>query len=409
MGEEQVFTLNSNSWGIARILPFPDGKHLLALAGSGISLLDASQGFVVDLEKKSAEELGETPVTPGDMAWQEPGKSILFSRTVNGLTNIWKMDLTDKSLAQVTFGPGPDRSPMPALAGKGLYIVNGKSTGYLTAYNTRTKQSVDIAAENATQPVISRNGKRLMYVTYPSRDRTDLWVADMDGNNKNRISRGVSIGTGFWSPDDSRLAFFAEEPGKETKLYLSNPDGSGLQTLNWINAATVQAVEWSADQKSVFINGWQKGAKSGSIWRESVEGSEPEMLTEECGFAFEASPDGKYLLSLIAGGDKFGIYSFSLADRKCTPLVPGIVTFGLTIEKDGKSFLYALPGKKEVTIYRQKWEAGKAVGAPQVALVLPFAFPLVAGGNAYDFSRDLTTVVYARPSGHADLYLLTQQ
>ena len=44
-----------------------------------------------------------------------------------------------------------------------------------------------------------------------------------------------------------------------------------------------------------------------------------------------------------------------------------------------------------------------------MALKLPFAFPLISGGNAYDFSRDLATVVYARPSGHADLYFLTQQ
>jgi hypothetical protein len=62
-----------------------------------------------------------------------------------------------------------------------------------------------------------------------------------------------------------------------------------------------------------------------------------------------------------------------------------------------------------VTIYRQKWENGKAVGQPQVATTLPFAFPLTTGGNAYDFSRDLTTVVYARPGGHADLYLMGEK
>jgi Tol biopolymer transport system component/predicted Ser/Thr protein kinase len=409
MGDEPVFALDPKSWRISRIMPFPDGKHLLVLTANGISLTDVFRGYVVDLEKKSAEELGEMQADSEDVTWGEPGKSILFGRALNGLTNIWKMDLADKSLTQVTFGPGPDRSPMPDPAGKGLYIVNGKSTGYLTAFNTRTKQSLDISGENATQPVLSRNGKRLMYVTSPSRDRNELWVADVDGNNKDRLAQALSIGTGFWSPDDSRLAFFTEEPGKETKLYLANPDGSGLLTLKWTNSVTVQAVEWSADQKSVFVNGWEKGAKSGSIWRESVEGSEPERLTEECGFAFDVSPDGRYLLSLIAGGDKIGIYALSLADRTCTRLVPGVVTFGLTIEKDGKSFLYALPGRKDVTIYRQKWEAGKAVGVPQVALKLPFAFPLVAGGNAYDFSRDLATVVYARPSGHADLYLLSQK
>jgi hypothetical protein len=85
------------------------------------------------------------------------------------------------------------------------------------------------------------------------------------------------------------------------------------------------------------------------------------------------------------------------------------VTFGLVRAPDAKSFAYALPGKRDVTIYRQNWQAGKAVGSPQAVLKLPFAFPLVSGGNAYDFSEDLTTVVYARPNAHADLYLLTQK
>jgi len=409
MGEELVFALNLKSWGISRIMPFPDGKRLLVLTSNPVSTSAALQGYVVDLDKKSVQVFEEIQADPEEAVWQEPGKSILFSRTMNGLTNIWKMNLADKSLTQLTFGPGPDRSPMPDPAGKGLYLVNGKSTGYLTVYNTRTKESVDIAAENATQPVLSRSGQRVMYITFPSRDRNELWVADVDGNNKTRLAQAASIATGFWSPDDSRVAFFTEEPGKELKIYLTRPDGSGVKTLKWMNATAAQAVEWSADQKSVFVNGWERGARSGSIWRESVEGSDPEKLTEDCGFVFDVSSDGKYLLSLIAGGEKIGIYAFSLADRSCTPLVPGVVTFGLNIEKDGKSFLYALPGKKDVTIYRQKWQEGKAVGQPQVALKLPFAFPLVAGGNAYDFSRDLATVVYARPSGHADLYLLTQQ
>jgi hypothetical protein len=319
------------------------------------------------------------------------------------------MSLADKSLTQVTFGPGPDRSPMPDPAGKGLYLVNGKSTGYLTVYNTKTKQSVDIAGENATQPVLSRSGKRVMYITIPSRDRNELWVADVDGSNKARLAQAASIGTGYWSPDDSRLAFFTDEPGKEVKIYLVHPDGSGMTTLKWMSDNAVQAVDWSADKKSVYINAFGKGAKSGSIWRESVEGSEPEKLTDECGFVFDVASDGKYLISLIPGGNRIGIYSFSLADRSCTLLVPGVVTFGLILEKDEKSFVYAMPGKKDVTLYRQKWAAGKAVGEPQVVQELPFAFPLVAGGNAYDFSRDLVSVVYARPSGHADLYLLTQQ
>ena len=76
---------------------------------------------------------------------------------------------------------------------------------------------------------------------------------------------------------------------------------------------------------------------------------------------------------------------------------------------DGKSFLYAVPSRHDVTIYRQNWQHGELVGQPQVALKLPFAFPLLNAGNAYDFARDLSTVIYSRPSGHADLYLLSQK
>ena len=148
----------------------------------------------------------------------------------------------------------------------------------------------------------------------------------------------------------------------------------------------------------------------GAIWKESAEGSAPEKMVDGCGFAWDSSPGGgQYLLSLMAAGDKAGIYGYSIADKKCTPLVPGVVTFSILFARDGKSFLYAIPSRHDVTIYRQNWQAGTVVGQPQVALKLPFAFPLVSGGNAYDITRDLSTVVYARPGGHAELYLLSQK
>jgi hypothetical protein len=90
-------------------------------------------------------------------------------------------------------------------------------------------------------------------------------------------------------------------------------------------------------------------------------------------------------------------------------LLPGVATFGAIFARDGKSFLYAVASRAEVTIYRQPWKDGKTIGTPQVALKVPFAFPMNYGGSAYDFSRDLSTIVYARPGGHADLYLLSQK
>jgi hypothetical protein len=76
--------------------------------------------------------------------------------------------------------------------------------------------------------------------------------------------------------------------------------------------------------------------------------------------------------------------------------------------EDGKSFIYAIEGRKETTFYRQGWENGKVIGKPEIALKAPFAlFSEILNKNTYDFSRDLSTVVYSKPTQQADLYLLS--
>ena len=407
LGEEEVFRFGAGVNPVRRILPFPDGNRLLVVSQDTVSFLESGEAYEIDLSKRASVDLGPIPGDPASVVWAEAGKSVMFSRTVSGLTNIWKYSLGDKALTQVTLGTGPDTSPMPDPGGKGIYFVNGKASGLLTVYNVHSKQSTDIASQNATQPVVSRDGKRVMYITIPSQDRSELWVSNIDGSNRVKIATGTAIATGYWSADNSRVAFVEEVAGSPDKPYVVGADGSGLHELPW-SGGSIQAVLWSEDQKSVFINGAEKG-KLGSIWRESADGSPPEKLVEGCGFAFDVAPGGKYLLTLVGAGERNGIYEFSFADKKCTSLLPGVVTFGVSFAPDGKSFTYAVPSQRDVTIYRQGWQDGKLIGQPQVALKLPFAFPLLAGGNAYDYSRDLSTVVYARVSGHADLYLMSQK
>ena len=85
----------------------------------------------------------------------------------------------------------------------------------------------------------------------------------------------------------------------------------------------------------------------------------------------------------------------------------GVQTMGLRFARDGKSFLYPAVSRGETSIFRQSWKDGKLIGTPQVALKVPFSFSLSFA--SYDFSTDLSTIVYARPSGNADLYLLSKK
>ncbi len=65
------------------------------------------------------------------------------------------------------------------------------------------------------------------------------------------------------------------------------------------------------------------------------------------------------------------------------------------------------PAPPSADSFRQEWADGKPIGQPKIALKLPFAFPLsFGGGNAYDFSPDLSMIVYVKPTAQIDLYFM---
>jgi hypothetical protein len=176
----------------------------------------------------------------------------------------------------------------------------------------------------------------------------------LDGSNKVKIASSKSLATGTWAPDNFHLFFMEEEPNK---AFGAAADGSGIHQIPW-NGGVTQNVLSSPDQKSIYINSFDQGASRGTIWRANLDGSNLEKITDGCGHAFDTAPGGQYLLTLILG-ENGGISEFSLADKKCTSLLPGVVTFGITMASDGKSFLYAVPSRSDVTIYRQLWHEGK--------------------------------------------------
>jgi serine/threonine protein kinase/Tol biopolymer transport system component len=406
LDEELVYNAKGTGLFFVPVLPFPGGNDLLA-GGFQVAFESKFRFYRINLTSHAAVDLGEVSANAFDAVWAEPGKTVLFGRVVNGLMNIWSYNLSDRSLTQITFGTGPDYAPMPDPGGRGIYFVNGKSSGSLTAYHVHSKESTDIA-EDATGPSISLDGKRVMYVTFPSTHGSQLWVSDLDGGNKFKIATGESLWTGSWAPDNFHVTFSESGVSAEAKAYIVGADGSGLRQLPPMGGIPDNPV-WSPDQKSLYVSVEEKATSISTVWKWIMDGSNPEKIVENCTLISDIDPGGEYLLGFGRYGEKTGIYDVSTSDKKCISLLPGVATFGAIFARDGKSFLYAVASRAEVTIYRQPWKDGKTIGTPQVALKLPFAFPMNYGGSAYDFSRDLSTIVYARPGGHADLYLLSQK
>ncbi|MFZ0736799.1 MAG: protein kinase [Candidatus Acidiferrales bacterium] len=409
LGGQEVFKFEEQGVISAGLLPFPGDEDLLVIEMA----VNEKVGHVkeVHLGSHTATEVGTIPIPPYvlfDFSWEQPGKSLLFSRTEDGIKNIWRYDLRERALTQVTFGPGPDSDPMADPAGKGIYYVSGKSTGYLTAYNTRTKESVDIVDEDATQPAISPDGKRVMYLVNSGPRRQELWVSDIDGKNKVKVAMGEVLAADAWTRDGTQLSFtdFTSSP---FKLYVAGADGRNIREVpsNGLNAISFI---FGVDGKSLYASTSKSDQSPMQTWKMNADGSNAHVIAEGCGEVWDTSWDGKYLLNIKSQGADYGLYEISTSDGNCTKLVPNVATLGAVFPPDDKSFLYAVASRGSVTIFRQPWSDGKLTGPGKVAFKVPFAFSIVyAGGNGYDFSRDLSTIVYARAGGRQDFYLLSQR
>jgi Tol biopolymer transport system component len=410
VAEDLVYNLGKDGiapWGM---LAFPDGKDLLVSAGptSDVLALPTTMAlYEINVDTHKAVKLGEVSGSPMGFAWQQPGKTLLLSRTVNDVTNIWEYDLGSGSLRQITFGAGPDLSPMAEPGGKGIYFVTGSESGALTVYNTRSKQSFDLVNDNATQPNLSFDGRHVDYITLAGRGHQELWVSDVDGNNRAKLASSQSLITLAWSPDSSQVVF-ADVTGGQAKVYTVARNGSGLRQVPW-SGANIGFAGYSPDGKILYFSGYEKDPAKVGTWKTTPDAAKVESVTETCGYVEDVSPDGQYLLTGFGPGGGTGIYELSLTDRKCTPLLPDLSTLMYHFSPDGKSFLYLTASHGETVIYRQPWREGKLSGPAQPAIKLPFAFRQGYGGNAYDFSKDLSSIVYARPGGQADLYLLSRR
>ena len=406
IGGRAVYNFKQLGLDFPQLLIFPEGSDLLLMSHKPSNAEGTSEMYRVNLASQKTVDLGARP-GPSFANWGEAGKTLIFSREVNGIINLWEYNLETKAATQLTSGPGPDFWPMQDPAGKGIFFINGKDSGYLSVYDLRSKSSTDIASDLATQPSISPDGKRVMYITQPEPRRSELWMSDTEGNNRTKLAATTRLGTGDWSPDSSQLEY-VDNSGDVDRHYIVNWDGSHLRELPR-SLARLDSGAWSRDGKDLYVSGFQTSSTTLSTWRILADGSGAEQFYDGCGFAMDASQDGKYVLMTSLYGEKLGIYELGVSDKQCTVLVPDVTTFLPRFSQDGKYVLYTVSSRGDVILYRLPWLNGKATAPAQVVLKLPFAFSQNFGGNAYDVARDLSKIVYARPAGQFDLYLLSHK
>src|SRR5579862_6702401 len=96
----------------------------------------------------------------------------------------------------------------------------------------------------------------------------------------------------------------------------------------------------------VFTSFHGPDAQKTVSWRLDLNdaAAKPPPLFEGCTATLDVSPDGNYVLGPVLLGANPGTYQYSLTEKKCTALKPGLASYFALYGRDGKSFLFESTG-----------------------------------------------------------------
>jgi Tol biopolymer transport system component len=244
-----------------------------------------------------------------EASWSPDGRRIAYESSRDGRLDIYVMDLETGAIRRLTDGRGfngypswsPDSQwiafessrdgvtapPDPAGYNPDLYVMRADGTGVHRVLSFRAVESA---------PAWSPAGGRIVFAS----DRSgvfDLYIVTPDGTDLSRVTDHGKAG-GFawvprWSPDASRIVFYAEFSASDhSSIYWVRADGGEPHRVTNDTGSRWDAwPDWSWDgQWIAFTRAWSGHTSAGGHLQ-----------------LFAVRPDGSDLTQLtVDGGDKSG-------------------------------------------------------------------------------------------------------
>jgi TolB protein len=275
--------------------------RLLALAAFIIS------SFIISLAQSAA------PVFFQAVEWSPDGKFLT-------LTAMRDMNQKDRPMRAEIYTLRSDGSDMRAVSGElnGFYSSWGKDRIVFSGGKPGTRDSeVYIAnadGSNLTQvtkagsgrnstPAISRDGKRIVFISNRDSEKYQIYVMNTDGSAQTRLTKDDTTAyyNPAFSPEGKKIVYYSEKGDRKDQVWVMNSDGSD-QTLLTGGVGHNIFPAFSHDGKRIIFasSGREAGVDGSYIYSMNVDGSNLSKIGSIPSYYARFSPDGKRI-AYVAG------------------------------------------------------------------------------------------------------------
>ena len=333
--------------------------------GRGLGLWRLNASAMQPLTDPPAGEYDALPEFSPD------GAQLVFVRWANfGVADVYVMAAGGGPARRVTF----DNLKVHGVAWDtdGLHLVYSSNRGgtfglWRIGLEGGAAQRVPVAARTVDSPVLSRDGRRLVYEEWTG--QTNLFV--LDSGNTQAPALPVTASTRWdWNPqptpDGARFAFVSDRSGT-VELWVAAAHDGEPRRLTSFGGPYVGSPAWSNDQRQIAF---ESPATDGNfdLYQVAADGGTPERLTDDPApdrFPHYTAQDGKLLFTSRRSGD-WEIWRLDVAARTTERVTQGGGYFAYE-GPDGDVY-YAKSNERGL------WRLGPASGA--ATLVVPDLEPI---------------------------------
>lgn len=196
----QIHLMNADGSGLqqltaeleAAVAPswFPDGRHILYVD------LRAAKLKSIDVETRQQTPIADLPQDVAKPQLSPDGRQIAFGSNVDGVMNLWLVDLSTKKLEQLTFDKQGIGFPVWSPDGKMLAAQRQHGDDQdLVVVNPASGAVQDVLADHAKNWVNSwsRNGDRLYYAKQEDNGVWNIWAISRSTGDQKRLTRYNSL------------------------------------------------------------------------------------------------------------------------------------------------------------------------------------------------------------------------